>query len=316
MRHAAALLAVLLAAGCASVPGERPSALLASPEPALRECAEWFRDLDARVDAAGVRDAQEARIPGFPYLRVNRLLASYRDAAAADDRLLRALVERMQGLDFAARRYEAANLPPAASAGRDAFGERLVLQQASACATAMREADLADPAARAAILAGASVPDDYSSASRILGVYALSSIPFSEGVRRHQDEVRAAYARDLGVPPGATLVRYAPPVVPPLPRPAVAAMLAQAAANPLGIPELPAAQLDHLFGLYAPVYDIEVSGDHDRFGALHWGRDGEPPGVNAAELAVYRQATWTRVQGRALLQLVYTLWFPERPPES
>ena len=40
------------------------------------------------------------------------------------------------------------------------------------------------------------------------------------------------------------------------------------------------------------------------------------PRVNAADLAVYAQPAWTRYEGRVLLQLVYTIWFPERPPES
>ncbi len=52
---------------------------------------EWYRDLDERVDAAGVRDAQDSRLEGFPYLRVNRLLSSFRAEAAADPRVLGAL---------------------------------------------------------------------------------------------------------------------------------------------------------------------------------------------------------------------------------
>ena len=310
------LLVAFAAGGCATV-GPEPSALLRSGDPAVRECAEWYRDLDARVEAAGVRDAQDARLAGFPYLRASRLLASYRDAAAADERVLRELLARLQDLDLRARRIEAANLPGDAPGERDLFGERMVVQRASACAAAMREADLADPAARAALLARLAVPDDYSSASRVLGVYALSSIPFSEGVRRHQEEIRAAYRRDLALPEGASLVRYAPPgAAESLPRTLVASLLSQASANPLGIPEPGELPLDALFEAYAPVFEIEVSGDHDRFGALRWEAGSRVPGVDAADLAVYRQLAWTRYRGQVLPQLVYTLWFPERPPAS
>lgn len=314
MRLALAALA-LLAAGCASLPGE-PSALLHSEAPELRDCAQWYRDLDARVDAAGVRDAQDTRIAGFPYLRVSRLLASYREAAAGDERVLRALLERLEALDLAARRIEAANLPLRSRGADEAFGERAVAQRASACAAAMREADLAAPASRRALLDRLSVPDDYSSASRVVGVYAISRIPFSEGVRRHQEEVRAAYRRPLAVPPGASLVRVAPPAGPSLSRAGVAAMIAQASANPLGIPEFGEAVLEPLFDTYAPVFEVEVSGDHDRFGAIGWQPGARVPGVNAADLVVYRQLAWTRAGGRVLAQLVYTIWFPERPPES
>jgi hypothetical protein len=315
MRRFAAVLAALSAASCASL-APAPSAHLSSEVRALRDCAQWYRELDERVDAAGVRDAQDSRIAGFPYLRVNRLLSSYRAEAAADQRVLGALVERMQDLDIEARRREAANLPVGGAESRGALDERLVLQRASGCSAVMREADLADPSARAAMLERAVVPDDYSSASRVLGLYALSRVPFGEGVRRHQDEVRASFVRELTVPPGATLVRYAPPSAAAMPRAAVAAMLAQGAANPLGIPELREGELEQLFAAYAPTFEIEVAGDHDRFGALRWLRDSPLPAVNAAELAVYRQPAWTRYQGRTLLQLVYTIWFPERPPES
>jgi len=315
VRRLAAALALAAAAGCATL-DPAPSAHLGSDIQELRECAEWFRDLDARVDAAGVRDAQDARVPGFPYLRASRLLASFRAEAAADERKLHALVERMQALDLAARRHEAANLPVERPGERDLLRERMVLQRAGGCGAVMRDADLADPAARAALLAGAAVPDDYSSASRVLGVYALSRVPFAEGVRRYQDETRAAFRREPGVPPGGSVVRYAPPVAPPLPRASVEAILRYATANPLGIPEPRDADLERLFDAHAPSFEIEVTGDYDRFGALRWLRDAPMPAVDASDLAVYRNVAWTRVRGQVLLQLVYTLWFPERPAQS
>lgn len=314
-RLCAAALAALSAAGCASL-APAPSAHLSSEVQALRDCAEWYRELDGRVDAAGVRDAQDGRLAGFPYLRVNRLLSSYRAEAAADQRVLGALVERMQELDIEARRREVANLPADGAESRGRPGERMVLQRASGCAAVLREADLADPLARAAMLGRAVVADDYSSASRVLGLYEVSRLPFGEGVRRHQDEVRALFLRELSVSPGAALVRYAPPAAAALPRAAAAAMLARGAGNPLGIPDLGEGELEQLYAAYAPTFEIEVSGDFDRFGALRWLRGSPAPAVNPAEQIVYRQAAWTRYGGRALLQLVYTIWFSERPPES
>lgn len=315
-RHAGILLSVLaalVATGCAT-PGFTPSAHLGSENPRLRECAEWYRDLDARVDAARVRDAQDARVAGFPYLRVNRLLASFRNEAAASEPMLLELIERMHGLDIDARRHEAANLPLAVPGSRDRLGERMDIQRAAACGAMLRDADLAQPGARKALLAALVVPDDYSAASRVLGIYALARVPFGEGVRRFQEDVREAFRRELAPPEGAMLVRYAPPSAAPLPRDAVAAMIAYASANPLGIPRPGSAGLDMLFAAYAPSFEIEVSGDHDRFGALRWTRGESMPAVDAAHAVVYRQLAWTRYRGRVLLQLAYTLWFPERPP--
>ena len=80
-----AVLAALAAGGCATV-GTEPSALLSSDIQAVRDCAQWYRDLDARVDAAGVRDAQDTRVAGFPYLRASHratMEAVYRPCLAA-----------------------------------------------------------------------------------------------------------------------------------------------------------------------------------------------------------------------------------------
>lgn len=288
----AILLAPLLAAACATL--ETP--------PQARECAEWFRELDARVDAARVRDVQEARIPGYPYVRVNRLLASFREFAERDERALQALVERMQALDLAARGHELANL-----------GAAVALERARECGSRLRAADLGDARRRARLLARATVPDDYSAVMRALGLYALTRWPFIAGVREYQEDVRAAFRAAPGT---GTVLRYGPPEAPARPRPALAAMIERASASPLGIPEPQGDALEALFAAHAPVFEIETADTYDRPGALQWRAGDFVPSVNAAEPVVYRHLAWTRYRERALLQLVYTIWFPERPPAS
>jgi len=304
MRRWAALLALLFAAACATL-DTAPSAHLDSAAPGLRECAEWFRDLDARVAAAGVRDAQDARIAGFPYLRVNRLLASFRADARHDAAAMLALIDRMQALDLAARGFESANLAAGAP-----------LERARECGSRLRAADLADARSRATLLERAAVPDDYSTASRVLGLYAIVKWPFMAGVSNYQDGVRAAFRRELAPPEGGRVLRYGPPEAPPVPRRALAEQIARAAANPLGIPELHGEVLDALFTAHAPVFEIETTGEYDRPGGLAWRAGESVPAVEAGAPALYRMAAWTRYRGRTLLQLVYTIWFPERPPES
>lgn len=308
-RRLAVLLAPLLAAACATLETD-PSAHLDSAAPALRECAAWFRDIDARVHAAGVRDAQAARLPQFPYLRVDRLLGSFRKQAASDESVLGALVGRMQALDLEARRHEFANLPPGAPGGQAS------LERARECGARLRAADLADPRRRAQMLERAVVPDDYSTAGRVLGLYAISRIPFGWGVQRYQEEVRAAHRREPVPPAAGTVLRYLPPAAQPHARAALAGAVERASANPLRIAEPRGGELEALSLAHAPVLEIEVAGEHDRFGALRWRDGASVPAVDAAAPTVYRQVAWTRYRGRVLLQLVYTLWFPRRPPAS
>src|SRR5688572_5987717 len=99
------LLRVLLLAalaGCATL--ERPfSDHLGSEAIAVRDCAAWFAGLDEAVDAAGVRDAQESRIAGFPYLRTNRFLSALKHRADTDAGM-HAFALRLAALDYDARK--------------------------------------------------------------------------------------------------------------------------------------------------------------------------------------------------------------------
>lgn len=319
-----AIIFAAIASACATL--ESPfRAHLESEAPQVRECAEWYRVLDERAAAAGTRDAQDARVPGFPYLRVSRLLAALRPAAASNEYALQALADRMLALDLEARRYEIMNLPPeqlpdlrdASDIGSEGTaGLRFALQRTQQCGRLLREIDLAKPESRDALLRRAEVADDYRLLDRIIGMYWFARLAFAEGVRRHEEETLAAFRREPALPEGASLVRYAPEPDWPLPRSQVAAILARAAENALGIPEPSENDLKALLAAYAPSFEVEVKGDYDRFGALRWLRDTNAPTVEGADLAVYGHPAWTRYQGKVLLQLVYTLWFPQRPPQS
>ena len=295
----------LLVAGCATL-DDRLAAHLESGSTEVRECAQWYRALDAEIDAAGVRDAQYTRVPGFPHLRVDRLLASLRGRAAQSDQALRAFTERLAELDLDSRRHEVQNL---SGLNENARGQ--ALRRAGDCGKLLREADLASADTRAALLDAARVPDDYSTARRVLGVYFLTKIPFAAGVRRWERSTLEAFQRE----PNAELnrVRYAPPAAAPLPRNAVAGLLGRAAFDPLGQPALSARELDRLAAAYAPSFEVEIGADYDRFGWLRWRRGSTVPQVDAAEPAVYVHSAYTRYRGQVLLQLVYTIWFPERP---
>lgn len=300
------LAAVLLAglAGCGSLPPEPPA-------DAVQACRSWFEALDAAIESAGVRDAQEARVPGFPYLRVDRRHAGLRDRAASGEAAMHAFADALLALDRHARHHELRNL-------RDPrFAAPGALQRTLECGRLLRELDLAKPERRAALLEQARVPDDYSAAARAVGLYPLTRLAFSSGIRRWEAETRAAF--DAPRRPDATVLRYAPPGgAATLPRAAVAAILGRASADPLGRPLLSGQELADVAAAYAPTFEVEVRADHDRIGALRWRRGARTPEVDAADTVAYVSAAHTRYrsgsQDRILLQIVYTIWFAERPP--
>ena len=311
--HVVVVLALL--SGCATV--EAPLRLhLEAPSARVRDCGEWYAALDAAVEEAGVRDAQYARVSGFPYLRVDRSLAALRGRAAQGAAAYATYVERLAELDLEARTHEILNLPrerldrlPGVS---QAVSRTLLVQRTRDCGRLLRELDFARPQSRALVLERAAVPDDYSMLARTVGLYPLTRLPFAAGVRRWEEDTRAAFQRE----PDASLpiVRYAPPPpTRPMGRRSAAALLERARFDPLGQMQLSQRELFDLAAVYAPSFEIPVAADYDRFGRMRWRRGAAMPEVDAAEPAVYVQPAYAHYGETILLQLVYTLWFPERP---
>jgi len=307
-------VAAMLLAGCATIPPPQ-SAHLAAGEAQLRSCAEWYRDLDQAVDRAGVRDAAAYRVPGFPYLRLDRFTASFAPRAAKDPRARQVWLERARALDREARAVELSNLP------RDALGALGVSAadaetRSASCAQTLSAQDLASQAARSALFEGAAVPDDYVGWQRVVGLYPLTAIPFSDGVARWQAEVVAGFrATHSGAPPEAPLQRYAPTRDAAMRGAQVAELLARAPRDPLGVPRFSPEELERLFATFAPVFEIETGAEYDLPGAPVW--NGAPVvQIDTARPTVYRRLAFTRYGKDVLVQLVYTIWFTERPGED
>jgi hypothetical protein len=304
LRTAGLLAATALAAGCATVNEPLQSNLRLAP---ARECAAWFQKLDGAVERAGVRDAGAHRIAGFPYLRADRFLASFRDQAATNEAAFADWVNRLVDLDRSAREAEVANLPARSLAELPATNVPAALARTEQCAAALRAIDLSDTGRRALLRARAKVPDDYSTTKRTLGLYALTRIPFYRGVENWQEDARAAFSREVRGP----VLRYAPDG-PPVSAEQVAQIVSNMGRDALGAPLLSAEEREILWRAFAPVFEIETAGDYDRFGPLSWVA-GPSPAVDVSRPTAYRRLAFTRVEGRVHLQLVYTIWFPERP---
>lgn len=98
----------------------------------------------------------------------------------------------------------------------------------------------------------------------------------------------------------------------PVPEEQVTAIFSHLNTDALGIPQFTDEERDLLFQAYAPAYAIETTGEYDRFGSLSW-RNGPAPEVDPTRPVTYRRLAFTRYYGKTLAQLVYTIWFPERP---
>ena len=107
-----ALLVMLVLSGCASWQRADSSVAIAKLARTNEEqsCFDWLSRLDAAIASAGTTDAEAVRLPGFPHLRVNRFLASFRDELDSTQKWAD-WVHRLQRLDAERRTVEISNLP-------------------------------------------------------------------------------------------------------------------------------------------------------------------------------------------------------------
>lgn len=312
---AIAAIASLSLAACATFDLSRESA----PLPVQRAdngCVQWLASVDRVVTRTRVNDAEAFRVPEFPYLRVDRFTASFARQATDDDRLFGAWARAARELDREGRAIELRNLPPSTIAEIGPGTLEAVSLRTESCANEIAASELASPSLRKLALANAQVPDDYIDRNRILGLYPLAQPFFATGIDRwHAEAVDAFREYAAKGRPQTRTVRYAPQPGKPLSREETVELLARAPRDGLGAVHPGPVELERLFEAYAPVFEVESGGDFDAIGALSWGGEVHPS-VNTSRPVVYRRLAYTRYGGAVLPQLVYTAWFPERPPSS
>lgn len=288
LKRLVVLAVALAAAGCATLPPVIPEAA---------DCRANYLGIDERVERAGVRNGGAHRIEGFPYLRSDRFLASFvgeaREGPAFD-----AWVLRLRQLDLAARASELRNL-----GWDDPSEEPRHLDQ---CGGDWAARDLADPARRAQLRERVAVPDDYSMLRRTLGVYPVAAVFLDMGIRDFNAQVLADYeAPHAALESAGTLILWQPS------QSAVGAPHGRdRPRDALGIPLLAEQDWQALADAHAPHWLIETAGDHDLPGAPVL---DARPAVDPARPVTYFQPAFTRFGSRVLVQLVYTIWFAERP---
>lgn len=257
-------------------------------------CARFWQSMEDVIDQAGVRDVQEWRVPGAPWLRSNRPLAGLLRTAGTD-RV--ALVREMAALDRVARRAELANLPSPAR-------ERLALPQGvgdTAEAVTEHCRVLLSASVDPETLPFPAIPDDYQTWKRALGAYVLARYPFSAGVRRYQSETARVFALPIeALPLEGTLRRFAlddDARLEPDPASGVAAM------DDATIRAVRA---------HAPMFEIDVVTNDDRPGFPVLEGPGRPA-IDGERPTLFVRLSFQMFAGERRQQIVYSVWFPARP---
>ena len=303
----ASLAAAACVAGCAT-PGDpyavTPAVNMLAQQDDVGDCMRRLQAFDASVDAAGLRDVQSARVPGYPFLRVDRFTAGWHPAPAESHGVDVARFDRMAALDAEGRRYEEANIGSSAE------------ERAAIADCRERLASTARQRAAEAV-AVARVPEGYDETLRIVGLYPLTKIFFSWGLGAREQSTRDLYATPFPeLPVEGQRIRYVPDIGAATSE--VAGLLVDergASQSELRLPTLTPLRAWQLLQQHAPVLVIDTVDGNDQVGTLRWQGSGPLPrvGVDIGRPVAYVRIAWTVVNQTPALQLVYTVWFPSRP---
>ncbi|MDD1612247.1 MAG: hypothetical protein LUQ57_03815, partial [Methylococcaceae bacterium] len=249
------LLLVLLGQGCT-----KSAIRVESLTPDEAACLSWYQKFDAMLAEYELIDPSAAKITGFPYLRADRFLASFRSQSLTDAAYA-AWLERMRRLDASLRLSEAANLPPAVANAvlADAPFSGTLEQVLQQCGNHLVMSALHRPEYKPVLRQKVHAPDAYRSWQRIAGAYWLTQFPAKLALKNLHKKLAASFTRNINeLPLQGRLIRYAPASLKSLAATEIAALVRTAYQNPLGIPELSDDHLSRLFMHFAPIWAIDT----------------------------------------------------------
>jgi hypothetical protein len=310
LRYAVVLIAVCLS-GCAGLATRQQVGNFQRPP----EYEQFYRLLDESVKAAGVRDAAQFTIKGFPYLRTNRFLADAIPELNSDERR-RQWVAWMQELELAARQKEIQNLPAPVLrqlTGRlkDVSDRKALYRRTTMISEKLLSHDMAQPGFYQTLMDAVSVPTEYTTALRVIGIYPLTSMPVTAVTRRVQQEFKQwHHAPADQLQTAGELTAYLPGTAPAHSEEIVGRILERSSRNALGVPRPSAADRRALFAMFAPVIYQDVAADYDEIGEIVWlnGKVTVNPGIPT----VYHYLSHSRLQSAPVLQLNYVFWYRAR----
>lgn len=289
---------VVLTSACTTTRKDDPFTGWMKP---YKDCRALYAEIDARIDAAGVRDASYYRVPGFPYLRTDRVLASFRNEAASIDEF-GGWTRRMREFDQEAREFEYQNLG-LSDQERGDLRYRLLT-----CGHGLAGIELDDPQTRSKLIKSVVPPDEYSFTSRATGIYPLSLPLLKAHVGSQHREVTAQSASPP-VPASGTPQRWQAAEV-------EDAQLAQegftmAQPDELGFPGIVDSAWRALAAANAPQLLIESDANEEQPGTPRWTAGGVA--VDTATPQMHYHITFTRFGTQRLAQINYFIWFRASP---
>jgi len=254
----------------------------------FKTCRARYAEIDARVQAAGAGDANYYRVPGYPYFRTDRVLASFaREVTGIEE--IGGWTRRMREFDQEAREFEYLNL---GMSTQERAAWRFELLQ---CGKALASIELDDPAAYQKLLDIVAPKAEYTVKSAAPQGSSCLASHESSLLQGFKDQLSAdtklqlwqvTPVEDLGLADKGYAVAFM---------------------DELGFPGLTDSQWRAMAEKYAPALWIETRSTHDQPGSPQW--FAGTLGVSIEQPSLNYQITFTRFGEARLVQINYFYWF-------
>jgi len=283
------------------------------------ECQAFLGRLDEKVKEAGVRDAADHSIPGFPYLRANRFLTALRKKIQNDAERDQ-WVRWMQELDLKGRKKEVFNLPGEAvrslQSKEDGKPDREKLySRVEFCSAQLFDNDKTRVNFYRELNPLVEVPDEYSTFLRVVGLYPLTGFPVKMATENLRKKFKAWYDMALSnLPVDGHLRAFVPDKDLCLDEKEVQELIEESSRNPLKVPMLERSQEEKLAWSFAPIFIQDVAAPYDLLGQIVW--EGGRPEVESEKPNIYYYLSHAFLKGDPILQINYVIWYPARAGEN
>jgi hypothetical protein len=302
---------LFLVTGCTSFMAQRVPLSLERP----KECQAFLSALDERVEEAGVRDAANYPVPGFPYLRTNRFFSSLKDNLNNQERKEQWSLW-IQKADLEARKKEISNLPDhivasfSSKQGTPSSREQLY-ERASSCSDKLYQHDKTRPDFYETLIPFIGVPDEYSFIMRTIGLYPFMAIPVALTTDSSRKQIRAWYDTNLeNLPIDGRPRAFVPVEYSFLPENEIEAIIDASRENLQGVPLPDEKSGKKLVEQLAPVFIQDIAAPYDQVGRLVW--NGGCPDVDQTKPTVYYYFSNALLKGKPILQINYVIWYSGR----
>ncbi|MCW8328810.1 hypothetical protein MD588_08305 [Photobacterium sp. SDRW27] len=306
MRILVLLIICCSVASCSSLPEPIPKS---TPEQtqfysrSLQACVDELTHFKRTVQQQGVQDAQLLWLPQYPHLAFDRFSLSLIPE-------LNSYRARTQWINYVTRqaaiqrKVEYQNLPDKSA---------VEFKNQKYCTSMLTRATLNDESFWHWLQqTPPEYPSDYQNWQRVVGLYPISTLFAEPSIHSEKKRIIGGFVEPLH----DYSVVYTVSDKPELTATDMQSWFIQAREkSALEWPQLTDEQLTSLMDFHAPEFVIESVSLDDKPGEVEY-RQSDQPTVNIQKPTLYVSSSYTRFHGKTLLQLNYSLWFPNRTAKS